>query len=516
MKDRHRNFEDKLRERLLNEDLSYDDGAWEKFMQSAETPVSDYNSDSRSSKNKSGLWRWMLLIFLLTVGGALGYYSLDLESAKDKTSINKNEQKPELNRNQLSKTSGDNKAMEKEVINDDASILLNEENGGFEQSSNILIDEAERQIQNRKDEKYPMSNLASEEFREVRDKASFLSEGGNENSSNSKDQDRFGEGVSISESNEILDNNFNLNFSNPIQPKALETDKDGKSERDSGLIPGEMDNSSSGKEVNESNLTNDKDKKIMAAVEEDENRWMIDMERLDLLKPSGLTLPKRADFAIQDFIIPLKYPKNEFYVGAGFVNSFSELSVGSDFGKAADTPVDITYYSLGYSRKFAPSWAFGVELNLAHIQNLNMSRSIRDYHQTSTSFEYIEGVMSHGHSNFVGLPITIRYQPLNSRLSIYGGASVAYAYATDMDFDVEFEGENPVVERLRYTSPGSEYVGKWDAGLLVGTSFRIWKGLEIEGRMNLGLVDLSDDFYWGEGRSTASTYRVGLKYRFLN
>ncbi len=234
------------------------------------------------------------------------------------------------------------------------------------------------------------------------------------------------------------------------------------------------------------------------------------INRLDI---QTFAFPSDLEYDKDIFVQPMKYKKNEFYFGAGYLNRFSTFSLNHGAGTSQQKMP--TYFSLGYLRKFHPSWSLGIEGSVAHIQDIPMSREIRDYHQASTTFEFIDGIMTHRYSNYIGAASILKYQPLFSRVSIYGGVNVAYAFYTATSFKNDFEGQNTVIEELRVFHTGSDFYKNWDYGLVAGATFKIWKGFEFEGRAVWGLVDVSDDYYWGERRNTTTHYRLGLKYRFL-
>ena len=159
---------------------------------------------------------------------------------------------------------------------------------------------------------------------------------------------------------------------------------------------------------------------------------------------------------------------------------------------------------IGYRRRVDLRWQWGVELNFNWISDLSMSKQFEDYHQTSTSFEYIENNQTHNFSAYLDIPMYVKYQPINSRFGFLAGVEIGYAHDEAAYNSFRTAGENEIINPLKEWTNADQHLKNFDFGVFAGATFRIWRGLEFEWRYNLGLNDISHDNYWGPGRHTTT------------
>lgn len=508
MRNEHKNFEDRLRNRLHNEELPYDAGAWEGFQNQQEINRKENPEEvSNNKKFRIGFWKWFLLsINLLIVVSVLGYYyqnhdNHEIAQSKDESQINKSvshngaleddnniepdnlNSKTKLSETLLEKTDG--------IANHDKSTNGNSSTSGVGVNSGSISSSRESEnndIGNNENKVFEDVNSGSIHFKE---NGNIVEKNATVRSEDLKDEQQYNMGDGAMTNNSKVNANLslrgeNLDFENSI--------------------------TISEKEHSKNSLVVDFTK-VEADIEKINLAKEVSFASIGKIDFQGFVLPEITGFDMPIIIEPLKYKKNEFYIGAGYVNKFFEFTTKTTAGRG--TNIFPTYISLGYFRKLSPSWSLGIEAHIMHLQKLKMSRELQDYHQTSTSFEYIEGTYSHSHSNYIGLPLILKYQPLGVPIGVYGGLNMAYTLYSGHRYDNEHQGENIVINYLRANHSASQYYKNWDAGLIAGATIKIWKGLELEGRAVFGLVDVSGDYFWGESTTRTSHYRVGLKYKFL-
>lgn len=517
MKKESGNFEDKLRIRLLSEDLPYDAGAWEGFVQQMEGSPSQKKDKKKGGLGKFRPWIWFLVVaHLLIFVSLFGYFnfgSFGFTFETPKVSSHEVEIAKPQDTKYTTADKGQDRRISSSSLEEHTTSVTEEEDGKAEEKSHE-------------------KNIASAE------RASFNSSYTQRSNQEHKEQDETGGSDFVGKVDRKQDakneeaqergNVFRTRSSNDevLPPTRIDLDDDQKQgQNNDGALsdkvhasvdekmdsdgPEERDSADSNTNIGKDVVTKEAHASVDAA--DSESSRHISLEDIGVRKIQPLMHPVDLDFDLPFIIEPLKYPKNEYYFGAGFVNRYSEFTTRLGTSRAQQRP---TYFSLGYFRKISPSWSLGIEAHVAHLQSLPMSRELKDYHQTSVSFEYIEGTYTHNYTNYVGLPIMVKYQNIGSRLGLIGGLNIARAWSKSHNFANEHHGENSVVNFLRAEHGAAQYFKDWDLGLIIGTNMTIWGRLELEGRATLGLVDVSDDYFWGEGVTRTSHYRVGLKYKF--
>lgn len=501
MSNEHKNFEDKLRDRLHSEEMEYEVGAWESFQElngNIGNSVPGQKTNEENSRSGRGLWMSILLfICMSTVAVIAGKWGLD-----------------QLNENSLAYEVG---KVEKKNLDNLSPNNSEKEEKEFDQLANQKDKSSAEEVDNLQNQNHdnPSFNINP-----AIDDESFQSI---ENSVNDSDS---GKGVEERHPEQaIRSTNLNENSSASTSRNSEQNGSEVNIEIREDKV-GNHKNSKIAPFINNgANLIESPEQSggtLSDSISETKSEWIaldnnsiedktILVAAINTLDIQNLDSPVDLNFDKDIFIQPVEYKKNEFYIGTGFANNFSEFTTRTGTVRASREP---TYYSLGYFRKLSPSWSLGLELNAVHLQNFSMSREIHDYHQTSTSFEFITGTLSHRYTSYIGLPVMLKFQPLGSRIGILGGVNVAYAASKSLSYDNEHEGINTVVKFLRAQLDASQYINNWDAGLIAGATFKIWKGFELEARAVYGLMDVSDDYFWGEGMTRSNNYRVGLKYRF--
>ncbi len=491
---KEKSFEDKLRQRIIGEELPFDEGAWSDFQSKYNSPQSsDTSLENVAIVRKSGLMMFLMWLLPTIVIIGVGVFLLTSRTDGGRNNI----QDTTLLSSELKIVTTTNKKgeldnTEKRTI--DPSSQLDKKSSAI--STQLVTSQTTNDKKNvpRENRSIGSNGIKDNDRKGVSNSTGYPN--GSNNNSNFENQ--------ISERgkelNDIIDSNHEFSEQQDVEGEEI-TEK----VIEQVVLPTESYSSSISEEKNSEN-------KSKKAKPNNPLKNILSIEDMpSLIKP--ITLNDRlSEIETENMIIPFKFRKNYFKLGLGYAYSLN--SVNDNRG----TTIKYDQFNLikiGYERRFSLRWVLGLEASLFSIDNLDVSRTIMDYHQTSTTFEFIESQISHGSSTYLNIPLYIKYNPLGSKYSLVAGINMAYVVGRYVDRIDRYQNvvTNEVIETIKNNSFGIDFIDKFDYGILVGAQYRFWQGLELDVRYNIGLNDISQSF-WGIQKTTTNNIYVGLNYNF--
>lgn len=502
-------FEDKLRQRIHEEDMEYDPMAWEQFQAKYTEPVVD---SAQEIKNKGwvSLLRWMVPILILLVGVFLFIGDDVTEDVLFKANNEKRTGNHILTKSEAGS----------------ANVVLSTAEGtkteNIVESENYRAAHTPRQtvgIANEVSQRIASSDNVIKEMRPSVDELDTESKVSNPiNASTAIGSSGFSSLPSAASNlNEILIDyskddimGNNVPDRKSLDPTVSRTETNNSDTVFKGNGEGlEQDASKTIASVNKVNTDNINS---TPTPEEVLSRAYEDLLNAETLTNDILLDNRVSEYNTEKLIEPYKFVKNEIYVGIGLQLTRDSDATFDELYK--DDFVGFETIKLGYTRRLNLRWQWGMELNLNVIRYLNVSKSLADYHQTSTSFEYIEKEYGHTFTGYLDVPMYIKYQPINQKYGILAGVEVGYAFNKSASNTYRTAGENEVIDPLKEWTNIDQHIKNFDFGLFAGATYRIWRGLELEVRYSLGLNDISHNNFWGESRHTTTNLSCSLNYRW--
>lgn len=218
------------------------------------------------------------------------------------------------------------------------------------------------------------------------------------------------------------------------------------------------------------------------------------------------------DYSAQQAIVPYRFKRNELLLGIGYAYRPSMTAEG--IRSAGIDGTERNYFQLLYERRLDQKWSLGTGVAVYVLPSVGVEKITRDYHLTSTSFEFIEATTRHKRSAYLEVPLYLKYNPLGKRYAVFAGVKGGYALAHDVVVSFSANGSNEVIEMVSADRSYDQYMSTYDFGLIVGGRYRIWKNLELEARFSYGLTDITDNIFWGESYDRTTSVSAGINYTF--
>ncbi len=169
-----------------------------------------------------------------------------------------------------------------------------------------------------------------------------------------------------------------------------------------------------------------------------------------------------------------------------------------------------------YARHLSSNWYLNTNLVYQKTEAQNISKEFKDISYGFGSSKKITTVTAQN-LHYLELPIYATYQ-LSSRHSFDAGTYVSYLI--NASSKITEVNEKSFESTQVYTKTGwglNDGINSFDAGIIVGYNYKVNDKLQLGGRLNYGLTDITNnDFYQNNSFDSHFQLRFVLDYKLFN
>lgn len=194
-----------------------------------------------------------------------------------------------------------------------------------------------------------------------------------------------------------------------------------------------------------------------------------------------------------------------YFVGVDYL--FQNLNAPTDVETNPSFPISLR---LGMIKNFGYH-NIGLELSASPQQYLPLNKSITSYFSSPAEFKYFEREYYHKEHIDLGLSINYSYA-LSSKINLNSGLGLKYAALKNV---IGTTNTNFSTEEISALFPKAfdvaDAVSDFSADFSIGGEYFIWKHLSIQANYRIGLSDLGQDSFWGDSYETNHYSSLGIK-----